>query len=76
MSIVRADVDDMRKNSEELGIGELYGLFACMVSGRSWNAILGGIDKQSKTSAEANEIKNDASKYVVSLEWIQKSPAL
>lgn len=66
MSIIRADVEEMRKNSEKLGIGELYGLFACMVSGRSWNAILGGIDKQGKTATEAKEIKNDAAKYVVS----------
>ena len=70
MSIIGADVKEMQKNSEKLGIGELYGLFACMVSGRSWNAILGGIDKQCKTAVEANEIKNDASRYVVSVQGL------
>lgn len=65
MSIIRSNVTDIEKYAQKLGVGELFGLFACMVSGRSWNAILGGIDKQKKTSAEAKEIKNDASKYVV-----------
>lgn len=36
----------MRKYSANLGIeGDLYGLFACMVSGRTWDSILKGIDK-------------------------------
>nr|CAG4646955.1 EOG090X047B [Megafenestra aurita] len=64
MSIIRSNVQDIEKNALKLGVGELYGLFACMVSGRSWNAILGGIDKQKKTLEEEREIKNDASKYV------------
>lgn len=67
MSIIRSNVTDIEKYAHKLGVGELYGLFACMVSGRSWNAILGGIDKQKKSSAEAKEIKDDASKYVVRL---------
>ena len=45
----------------------MYGLFACMTSGRSWNAIQSGIDKLKKSDAEENEIKNDASKYLVSI---------
>lgn len=73
MSIIRSNVQDIEKHALKLGVGELYGLFACMVSGRSWNAILGGIDKQKKTLAEENEIKNDASKYVVNIYLLQVS---
>ena len=66
MSIIRGNVNEIKVNAERIGVGEeLFGLFACMVSGRSWNAILAGIDKMNKTSAEESEIKNDASKYVV-----------
>jgi aarF domain-containing kinase len=66
MSIIRSNVRDIEEVSEKLGVKGFHGIFACMVSGRSWNAILGGIDKQKKTSEEEKEIKDDASKYLVS----------
>jgi len=65
MSIIRSNVHEIEEVSEKLGVKELHGIFACMVSGRSWNAILGGIDQRKKTSEEEKEIKDDASKYVV-----------
>jgi aarF domain-containing kinase len=65
MSIIRSNVREIEEVSEKLGVKELHGIFACMVSGRSWNAILGGIDKRRKTSEEEKEIKDDASKYLV-----------
>lgn len=64
-SIIRSDVKAIEASGRELGVAELYGLFACMITGRSWNAILGGIDKHQKTTSEAKEIKDDASKYLV-----------
>lgn len=67
MSVIRSDVNDIRSTAEKLGVGELYGLFACMASGRSWNAIVSGIDKQRKSQAEEDEIKNDAAKYLVEI---------
>ena len=51
-SILKADEDGMQKNADRLGVGELYGLFACMVTGRSWNSIRKGIDKSEKNAAE------------------------
>jgi len=42
----------MKKNADHLGVGQLYGLFACMVTGRSWNSIQKGIDKSEKNAAE------------------------
>lgn len=70
MSIIRSNEREIEKNARKLGVGELYGHFACMVSGRTWNAILGGIEKQKKTAAEQEEIKGDASRYVVSVLFI------
>lgn len=43
LSILNKDMVGMKKHSAALGVGSLYGLFACMVSGRSWNAIESGI---------------------------------
>ena len=39
-----------------MGVGQLYGLFACMVAGRSWSSITKGIDKSEKTKAEVRNI--------------------
>lgn len=66
-SVINSDVPAMQANAKKLGVEEMYGIFACMVSGRSWNAILGGIDRHKKTTNEAEEIKEDASKYTVIL---------
>lgn len=46
LSILNRDRKAMRFHSANLGIqGNLYGLFACMVTGRPWDSILEGIDK-------------------------------
>lgn len=65
MAVINSDVKNIERTARKLGVGEMYGLFACMTSGRSWNAIQSGIDKLKKSDAEENEIKNDASKYLV-----------
>ncbi|KAK4325348.1 hypothetical protein Pmani_004064 [Petrolisthes manimaculis] len=64
MSILNADLDSIQKYGNQLGVGELYGLFACMVTGRSWNSISQGIDKTKRTSHEQDEIKSDVAKYL------------
>jgi aarF domain-containing kinase len=37
-------VETIRSAATALGVGELYGLFACMVTARSWNAIQSGME--------------------------------
>ena len=39
-------------NADHLGVGQYYGLLACMLTGRSWNSIQKGIDKSEKNAAE------------------------
>lgn len=46
MSILQRDRAAMRLHSKNLGIDDnMYGLFACMVTGRPWESILTGIDR-------------------------------
>ena len=54
MSILNANLDDIKKYGEKLGVGELYGLFACMVTARSWNSITSGIDRKEVSSEEVS----------------------
>lgn len=43
----------MRQHAYNLGItGDLYGVFACMVTGRSWEAIMTGISKKKPDNYE------------------------
>ena len=51
-SILKADLEGIKQSADSLGVGNLYGLFACMVTGRSWGSIQKGIDKAEKNSAE------------------------
>jgi len=63
-SILKADLEGIKQSADCLGVGNLYGLFACMVTGRSWGSIQKGIDKAEKNSAESKEIKENAARYV------------
>ncbi|MCL4130195.1 UNVERIFIED_CONTAM: hypothetical protein GTU68_059519, partial [Idotea baltica] len=63
-SILNADLKEVEAGARKLGLGELYGLFACMVTGRSWDSIAKGIGKEQITALEAEQIKGDAAKYL------------
>lgn len=52
LSILNADLKEVQKYGEQLGVGELFGLFACMVTARSWDSISKGIDKKERSSGE------------------------
>jgi len=64
LSILRADTAGIRLYADRLGVGQLYGLFACMVAGRSWASIQAGVDKSRKSRSESREIRDNAQKYV------------
>lgn len=44
----------MKEHCTKLGVGDFYGLFSCMVSGRTWDTIINGVQKKkySKTEKE------------------------
>ncbi|KAH8269482.1 hypothetical protein KR018_003891 [Drosophila ironensis] len=55
LSILNVDRKAMRKHSEELGIkGDLYGLFACMVTGRPWETVMQGLTKVKYSKEEVS----------------------
>uniref|UniRef100_T2MA03 Uncharacterized aarF domain-containing protein kinase 1 n=1 Tax=Hydra vulgaris TaxID=6087 RepID=T2MA03_HYDVU len=74
-SLINSDINGIKKCSEMLGVGEYYGLFACMVSGRSWQSIQDGIERKSITGDELNEIQNTAVQLVSTItEVLEKLP--
>ncbi|KAK9881066.1 hypothetical protein WA026_014411 [Henosepilachna vigintioctopunctata] len=63
MSILNRNRKNMRLHSQKLGIdGDLYGMFACMVTGRSWESINKGIVKDAvPTKGEMDFVKQNLS---------------
>lgn len=58
LSILKVDRTAMRHHSINLGIvGNLYGLFACMITGRPWESVLSGIDKVSHSQKEKDQFQ-------------------
>ncbi len=51
---MRADVEAIKEYSEVFGVGDMYGLFACIISARSWDVVTSGIDKVSFTKQEVS----------------------
>jgi aarF domain-containing kinase len=57
MSILNIDRKAMREHSSNLGIkGDLYGLFACMVTGRPWETVMNGITKTRQSKEEVGSM--------------------
>ncbi|KAK5650103.1 hypothetical protein RI129_001132 [Pyrocoelia pectoralis] len=71
LSILNSDRAAMRMYSDKLGIhGDLYGLFACMVTGRSWDSIMQGIDKRQQTAQDMNKVKQALPRYLPQISGI------
>ena len=56
-SLIKADLDGIKKYCIELNAGQMYPLLACIISGRSWNSIMGGISNKSINAAEVSNSK-------------------
>ena len=56
LSIINRDVEGMKKYAAELGVGDMYGLLACIVTARSWESLTnektGGIMGSKSTKEE------------------------
>ncbi|XP_007904200.1 aarF domain-containing protein kinase 1 [Callorhinchus milii] len=63
-SLIQADMKKIEKYSRDLGAGDLFPLFACMVSARSWSSITKGIDQIPVTKKEDAEIRINAAMYL------------
>ena len=63
-AIIHRDIAAIKTSADKLGVGMLYGLFACMVTGRSWSSIQKGVDVAERSASESAEIKANAAKYL------------
>uniref|UniRef100_A0A182JC41 Protein kinase domain-containing protein n=1 Tax=Anopheles atroparvus TaxID=41427 RepID=A0A182JC41_ANOAO len=60
LSILRVDQAGMKQYAQALGVeGSMWGLFACMVTGRPWNSVILGVDKVQQDDAEKEMIQNE-----------------
>jgi len=72
LSIINANVEGIKKYGKELGVGNLYGLFACMVTARSWESITstdGGVAKK-VTAEEEQRIRKNIGNYLPQISQI------
>ncbi|XP_075782901.1 aarF domain-containing protein kinase 1 isoform X3 [Pelodiscus sinensis] len=63
-SLIKADMKRVQKYSRRLGAGDLYPLFACMLTARSWDSVNRGIDRSPVTASEDVEIRTNAATYL------------
>ncbi|XP_042714492.2 aarF domain-containing protein kinase 1 isoform X2 [Chrysemys picta bellii] len=63
-SLIKADMKRVQKYSRRLGAGDLYPLFACMLTARSWDSVNRGIDRSPVTANEDVEIRTNAAAYL------------
>lgn len=67
LALIQADMKSIQNYAKELGVGELYGILACVVSGRPWSAVVRGITEhidRKAAQSEESEIKSYASRYM------------
>uniref|UniRef100_A0A1I8ACY4 Protein kinase domain-containing protein n=1 Tax=Steinernema glaseri TaxID=37863 RepID=A0A1I8ACY4_9BILA len=64
LALLKPDRDLIKRYSAKMGVGELYGLFACIVTARSWKAVTNGIDRVSFDDKEQHEIGEYAASLI------------
>uniref|UniRef100_A0A158PC39 ABC1 domain-containing protein n=1 Tax=Angiostrongylus cantonensis TaxID=6313 RepID=A0A158PC39_ANGCA len=57
LALLGPDPDKLRSVAVEMGVGELYGLLACIVSRRTWQAVSQGIKNKKMDSHEKSELR-------------------
>uniref|UniRef100_A0A8C6BPM3 AarF domain-containing protein kinase 1 n=1 Tax=Monodon monoceros TaxID=40151 RepID=A0A8C6BPM3_MONMO len=63
-SLIWTDMKSVKKYSQRLGAGDLYPLFTCMLTARSWDSVNRGIGQTPVTATEDSEIRNNAANYL------------
>ena len=51
-SLIRSDLEGIKQSSEALGVKEMYGLLACILTARSWDVVTTGLDQGPITDDE------------------------
>ncbi|XP_068573751.1 aarF domain-containing protein kinase 1 [Cebidichthys violaceus] len=63
-ALIKGDMSGVERYSLRLGAGDLYPLFACVVTSRSWTAVNAGISSVPVTRSEDVEIRTNAAQYL------------
>lgn len=65
-SLIKGDMKGIERYSRRLGAGDLYPLFACVLTARSWSSVSTGISQTPVTNTEVSHIllANDVSRNV------------
>ncbi|XP_068195696.1 aarF domain-containing protein kinase 1 [Antennarius striatus] len=63
-ALIDGDMPGMERYSRQLGAGDLYPLFACILTARSWNAVNAGIGSLPVSQSEDVEIRTNAALYL------------
>ncbi|XP_073494243.1 aarF domain-containing protein kinase 1 isoform X2 [Phyllobates terribilis] len=72
-ALISADMTGIRIYSQRLGAGELYALFACVLTARSWDSVTRGIDRGAVSAEEAKEIRSNAAAYLPQISQLLSS---
>ncbi|XP_031629897.1 aarF domain-containing kinase-like [Contarinia nasturtii] len=68
LSILNVDRKGMRFHTGKLGIkGDLYPLFACMLTGRPWESVIAGIDRIKPNEAEKELVQSNSTLVLPSI---------
>lgn len=54
--LIKGDMKGIERYSRRLGAGDLYPLFACVLTGRSWSSVSTGISQTPVTNAEVSHV--------------------
>ncbi|RXN08874.1 putative aarF domain-containing kinase 1 isoform X1 [Labeo rohita] len=63
-SLIKGDMKGIERYSRRLSAGDLYPLFACVLTGRSWTSVNAGISQTPVTQSEDVEIRTNATLYL------------
>ncbi|KAJ8290284.1 hypothetical protein GJAV_G00010910 [Gymnothorax javanicus] len=63
-ALMKADMKGIERYSRRLGAGDLYPLFACVLTARSWTSVTEGISQTPVTTSEDVEIRTNAALYL------------
>ncbi|KAG7226128.1 hypothetical protein INR49_014222, partial [Caranx melampygus] len=63
-ALIKGDISKVEHYSRRLGAGDLYPLFACVLTARSWTAVNAGISSVPVTHSEDVEIRTNAALYL------------
>ncbi|VDD87253.1 unnamed protein product [Enterobius vermicularis] len=75
LAILKPDQDAIKVYATEMGVGDLFGLFACMVTRRTWKAVVKGVNRSTLGEDERTEIKAYAASLITQIsDVLQRMP--